>query len=84
MVRSFRPIKAKEDTYRLKEQRDVKKIKDKLALKYQAEKASEDYIELLFLWNLYKECKYWYTKVQVNIELDMLSGITSRRSILKE
>ena len=59
MARTFCSTKALRDAKRLKEQRDAKRKKDELALMLQADKASEAYVEALFLWKLYEEGKCW-------------------------
>ena len=83
MSRSFRPIKAVSDTRRLKEQRDAKRIKEELALKLQADKASEVHVEVLFLHKLYEDGKNWRRASQVEQGFAKLTILTSKRNSLK-
>ena len=83
VARSLRPIKAKEDSLRLKEHRHAKSLKEELSLKKE-EKSCEGYFDILFLWNLHEDGKFWRTEQQVEEELLKISGIKAKRNALKE
>jgi len=50
---SMRVEKARRDFYQLKEQYSKKRIKYEIALREQMEKASAEYVELMFLYERY-------------------------------
>jgi hypothetical protein len=49
----------------LKEQCTKKRIKDEIALREQIEKASAEYVELIFLYERYIQGNYYKTVAQV-------------------
>ena len=84
MARSFRTIKARRDTERLKQQRDHKRKKDEIALEIKNDKASEACIEVLFLWHSYEDGKCWLAVEQATFELSKLSGKVAKRNAIKQ
>ena len=48
------------------------------------DKASEECIDILHLWESCEEGKCWLTAEQVKIELDKLTGITAKKNTLEE
>ena len=83
MASAFHPMKVLRDAKRLKEQRDAKRKKDELALMLQADKASEAYVEALFLWKLYEEGKCWDSVQKVQDELSKLNTKMAKIRALK-
>ena len=83
MARHLRPYKAQEDLRKLKEQRREKIRKEELALEVSTEKASESYIERLFLWERYDNGECWMNEVQVRSEVAKIPDKGRKRSTLK-
>ena len=55
-------------------------MKDEIALEVQKDKASEAYVELLFLWKLYEDGEFQITIEQATLELSKLSTARSKRN----
>ena len=61
MAQSFRPIKSKRETIRLKQQRHANRRKDELEMNLKIDKLSEAFVDALLIWDLYDSGKCWHT-----------------------
>ena len=83
-ARKQRPVKARADCMKLKEQRDEKKRKADLELQLNLEKTSYEIIETLFLYEKYENGNCWRTVDEVNEGLEKISSSTAKKCALKD
>ena len=84
MARSFRPIKARRDVEKLKQQRDHKRTKDEIALKIQKDKVSEACVEVMFWWEMHEDGEYRLAIQPATLESSKSSTISSQRNSMKQ
>ena len=78
------PIAQKQDKAALQKQRAEKHRKDELLVEHGVNKASEDFIDALYYYEMYCSLACWKTVTMVDCKLRKLKSKTAKLNALKE